>query len=182
MNDSAPRLEVAIVEGIDKIPRAAWDALLAPDDSPFVEWDWLYAMEHSGSAAPRHRMGPVSSRGSRGAPQANRRRGPALPQDPQHGRVRLRPWMGRRGRARRDPLLPQDSGRRAVHAAYRTPISNRAGVGSSRPHQSARPRAHLHLRGQQAVECARQFLPARRSCRARADRIHGAARLSVPLA
>ncbi len=51
MNDSAPRLEVAIVEGIDKIPRAAWDALLAPDDSPFVEWDWLYAMEHSGSAA-----------------------------------------------------------------------------------------------------------------------------------
>jgi len=51
MNHSAPRLEVAIVEGIDKIPRAAWDALLAPDDSPFVEWDWLYAMEHSGSAA-----------------------------------------------------------------------------------------------------------------------------------
>jgi predicted N-acyltransferase len=51
MNDSAPRLEVAIVEGIDKIPRAAWDALLAPGDSPFVEWDWLYAMEHSGSAA-----------------------------------------------------------------------------------------------------------------------------------
>ena len=51
MNDSAPRLEVAIVEGIDKIPRAAWDALLSPGDSPFVEWDWLYAMEHSGSAA-----------------------------------------------------------------------------------------------------------------------------------
>ncbi len=51
MNDSAPRLEAAVVEGIDKIPRAAWDALLAPDDSPFVEWDWLYAMEHSGSAA-----------------------------------------------------------------------------------------------------------------------------------
>jgi len=50
MNDPAPRLEVAIVEGIDKIPRAAWDALLSPDDSPFVEWDWLYAMEHSGSA------------------------------------------------------------------------------------------------------------------------------------
>jgi hypothetical protein len=51
MNDSAPRLQLAIVEGIDKIPRAEWDALLAPDDSPFVEWDWLYAMEHSGSAA-----------------------------------------------------------------------------------------------------------------------------------
>src|SRR5271167_247381 len=51
MNDSAPRLDVAIVEGIEKIPRAAWDGLLAPDDSPFVEWDWLHAMEQSGSAA-----------------------------------------------------------------------------------------------------------------------------------
>ena len=51
MNEAAPRLDVAIVEGIDKIPRDAWDNLLAPDDSPFVEWDWLRAMENSGSAA-----------------------------------------------------------------------------------------------------------------------------------
>jgi len=51
MNDSAPRLEVAIVEGIDKISHDAWDSLLAPADSPFVEWDWLRAMEQSGSAA-----------------------------------------------------------------------------------------------------------------------------------
>jgi uncharacterized protein len=67
MNDSAPRVEVAIVEGIGKISREAWDALLAPDDSPFVEWDWLHAMEQSGSAvrstgwAPYHlvvREGP----------------------------------------------------------------------------------------------------------------------------
>ena len=49
MNDAAPRLDVAIVEGIEKIPREAWDGLLAPDDSPFVEWDWLFAMENSGS-------------------------------------------------------------------------------------------------------------------------------------
>ncbi|HEV2169849.1 MAG TPA: GNAT family N-acetyltransferase [Candidatus Binatus sp.] len=67
MNDAAPRFEVAIVEGIEKISRDAWDALLTPDDSPFVEWDWLRAMEHSGSAsrntgwAPYHlivRQGP----------------------------------------------------------------------------------------------------------------------------
>ena len=51
MNEAAPRLDVAIVEGIDKIPRDAWNNLLAPDDSPFVEWDWLRAMENSGSAA-----------------------------------------------------------------------------------------------------------------------------------
>ena len=58
MNDSAPRLDVAIVEGIEKIPREAWDALLAPDDSPFVEWDWLFAMEHSGSAARKTGWAP----------------------------------------------------------------------------------------------------------------------------
>jgi predicted N-acyltransferase len=51
VNDAPARFEVAIVEGMDKIQREAWDALLAPDDSPFVEWDWLRAMEHSGSAA-----------------------------------------------------------------------------------------------------------------------------------
>src|SRR6266481_9459881 len=51
MNEAAPRLDVAIVEGIDKISRDAWNNLLAPDDSPFVEWDWLRAMEQSGSAA-----------------------------------------------------------------------------------------------------------------------------------
>jgi len=58
MNDAAPRLDVAIVEGIEKIPREAWDGLLAPDDSPFVEWDWLFAMEHSGSAARKTGWAP----------------------------------------------------------------------------------------------------------------------------
>ena len=58
MNDDAPRLDVAVVEGIEKIPREAWDNLLAPDDSPFVEWDWLFAMEHSGSAARKTGWAP----------------------------------------------------------------------------------------------------------------------------
>ncbi len=58
MNDAAPRLDVAVVEGIDKIPREAWDNLLAPDDSPFLEWDWLYAMEHSGSASRKTGWAP----------------------------------------------------------------------------------------------------------------------------
>ncbi len=51
MNDAAQQFEAQIVEGIEKIPRDDWDALLAPDDSPFLEWDWLRAMEKSGSAA-----------------------------------------------------------------------------------------------------------------------------------
>ena len=49
----------------------------------------------------RHRMGAVSSRRSPGSQETCRRRVPALPQNPQHGRVRLRPRMGRRGGARR---------------------------------------------------------------------------------
>jgi predicted N-acyltransferase len=67
MNEAAERVEAGIVEGIEKIPRESWGYLLAPDDSPFVEWDWLFAMEKSGSAtrqtgwAPYHivvREGP----------------------------------------------------------------------------------------------------------------------------
>lgn len=50
MNDRVQKYEVSIVEGITKIPREDWDAVLAPDDSPFLEWDWLAAMERSGSA------------------------------------------------------------------------------------------------------------------------------------
>ncbi|HUA35207.1 MAG TPA: GNAT family N-acetyltransferase [Candidatus Binataceae bacterium] len=58
MNDSAERLEVEIAEGIEKVPREAWDALLEPDDSPFVEWDWLYAMEHSKCAVRKTGWAP----------------------------------------------------------------------------------------------------------------------------
>jgi predicted N-acyltransferase len=50
MNDATQSYEVSIVEGITKIPRDDWDAVLAADDSPFLEWDWLAAMEKSGSA------------------------------------------------------------------------------------------------------------------------------------
>ena len=46
MNDSAPRLDVAIVEGIDKIPRAAWDGLLAPDDIADTYW-FLHTQKRS---------------------------------------------------------------------------------------------------------------------------------------
>src|SRR5271157_1589179 len=42
---------VEVVDGITKVPREAWNSLLAPDDSPFLEWDWLRAMEDSRSAA-----------------------------------------------------------------------------------------------------------------------------------
>ena len=43
-------IEVTVVEGIDRIVREDWNGLLAEDDSPFVDWDWLFAMENSKSA------------------------------------------------------------------------------------------------------------------------------------
>ncbi|HXW83824.1 MAG TPA: peptidogalycan biosysnthesis protein, partial [Candidatus Binataceae bacterium] len=58
MNDTAALLEVSIVEGIEKVPRETWDSVLAPDDSPFVEWDWLFAMEHSASATRKTGWAP----------------------------------------------------------------------------------------------------------------------------
>ncbi|MGH7935224.1 MAG: peptidogalycan biosysnthesis protein, partial [Candidatus Binataceae bacterium] len=50
-DNSSGKVEVAVIERIRDIPRAAWNTLLSPDDSPFVDWDWLFAMEESKSAA-----------------------------------------------------------------------------------------------------------------------------------
>jgi uncharacterized protein len=54
----ATAIEVAVVEGIDRIAREDWNALLADDDSPFVDWDWLFAMENSKSAVRASGWGP----------------------------------------------------------------------------------------------------------------------------
>ncbi|MEA2680554.1 MAG: uncharacterized protein QOK03_2276, partial [Candidatus Binataceae bacterium] len=43
--------EVTVFEKIRDVPREDWNALLAPDDTPFLDWDWLWAMEESKSAA-----------------------------------------------------------------------------------------------------------------------------------
>jgi len=49
-----------LVTAISAVARAQWNGLLEPEDSPFVDWDWLYALEKSGCAsaetgwAPHH--------------------------------------------------------------------------------------------------------------------------------
>ncbi|MFT3839599.1 MAG: GNAT family N-acetyltransferase [Myxococcaceae bacterium] len=43
-------LKVQIVAGIKKVPKAAWNALLTPSDAPVLRWEWLEALESSGSA------------------------------------------------------------------------------------------------------------------------------------
>ena len=40
------------------IARAEWDALLGPDGSPFLEWDWLDALEQSGCVTAKTGWAP----------------------------------------------------------------------------------------------------------------------------
>jgi uncharacterized protein len=41
-------------QSVDEVSREAWDALAQPLPTPFFEWDWLHALEKSGSiAAPQ---------------------------------------------------------------------------------------------------------------------------------
>jgi predicted N-acyltransferase len=47
-----------IIEGIDRIARDQWNVLLRDDDSPFIDWDWLHAMEQSHSAARKAGWSP----------------------------------------------------------------------------------------------------------------------------
>jgi uncharacterized protein len=56
--DSSSGAEIAVVQRIRDIPRENWNSLLATDDSPFVDWDWLNAMEESGSASRKTGWAP----------------------------------------------------------------------------------------------------------------------------
>lgn len=47
---SEPRLRV--LQSISDAPRAGWNALLRPSDAPVLRWEWIHAMEASGSATP----------------------------------------------------------------------------------------------------------------------------------
>lgn len=54
---SSPRLRV--LESIDDAPRTAWNALLRPHDAPVLRWEWIHAMEASGSAVPERGWEPA---------------------------------------------------------------------------------------------------------------------------
>ena len=43
---------------IADIERDEWDALVGPDGSPFLEWDWLDALEQSGCVATKTGWAP----------------------------------------------------------------------------------------------------------------------------
>jgi predicted N-acyltransferase len=42
---------VRVLTSISAVSREAWDAVVGPDAVPFLRWDWLNALEASGSAA-----------------------------------------------------------------------------------------------------------------------------------
>src|SRR3954470_12892825 len=50
---SMPREELRVLDSLDEIPRAEWDALLGPRATPFMRHAWLSALEKSGCASPR---------------------------------------------------------------------------------------------------------------------------------
>ena len=57
---SAPLpLSLAMHASMTEIPRDEWDALLPPDAAPFVRWDWLNALEESGSITPERGWRPM---------------------------------------------------------------------------------------------------------------------------
>ena len=41
---------VRVLTSVSEVPREAWDAVVGPDAVPFLRWDWLNALEASGSA------------------------------------------------------------------------------------------------------------------------------------
>jgi len=53
-----PGLEITLVRRLAEIPAAEWDALVGPEGSPFLEWDWLASLEESGCATPETGWAP----------------------------------------------------------------------------------------------------------------------------
>lgn len=51
-------VDIAVIEAIRDIPRNDWNALVRAEDSPFLDWDWLAAMEESGGAIGRTGWSP----------------------------------------------------------------------------------------------------------------------------
>ncbi|HEY8211614.1 MAG TPA: GNAT family N-acetyltransferase [Myxococcaceae bacterium] len=50
---AAAPTRLRVLSSVSDVDRAAWDALAGPDPLPFIRWDWLDALESSGSATAR---------------------------------------------------------------------------------------------------------------------------------
>lgn len=50
--------QIRIVKEISSLPSQAWDALVGEDETPFLEWDWLAALEATGCVTPEKGWAP----------------------------------------------------------------------------------------------------------------------------
>jgi hypothetical protein len=50
--------EIEMLEGVRQAPRGEWNHLIA-DESPFLEWDWLSALEESGAVSAETGWTPI---------------------------------------------------------------------------------------------------------------------------
>ena len=136
--------DVTLVRRMADIDRHEWDALVGPDGSPFLEWDWLDALEQSGCVSTKTGWAPhhLTVRDERppGRCRAD------VPQGPQSGRVRLRPHLGRGGAARRHRLLSEAARRRAADAGHRPAHSHPPGTAARGAARRRRRRAARALR------------------------------------
>jgi predicted N-acyltransferase len=53
------KYSIKIHHSISEISRAEWNGLITPGDLPFMEWEWLSAMEKSGSICPETSWHPL---------------------------------------------------------------------------------------------------------------------------
>lgn len=51
--------QLRVHAALREIPREAWNALVPPDGAPFLEWDWLHALEESGSVTSERGWRPA---------------------------------------------------------------------------------------------------------------------------
>ena len=166
MADRETEVLARIASGVAGLNAGAWDGLAGGD--PFLSHAFLSALEDSGSVGPGTGWTPAPILIEDDA--APRRRRARLSQDPQPGRICVRPRLGRRVGARGRAILSEAAGRGAVHAGAGPAAARRPAAAAARRHRSGdgaeRPvvRAHhLHRRaGRRRSRAARLADPARR--------------------
>lgn len=57
--DAEIKLTFELVSGIEKIGGKAWNRLVGPEDSPFLEYEWIHALESTGLACTETGWQPV---------------------------------------------------------------------------------------------------------------------------
>ena len=158
--DGGERIEVTVLGGLDEIAAADWDACAGdgrrPAGDPFTTHRFLRGAGESrarSAAAPAGRRA-TSSPGTDGAVD---RGDAALRQEPQPGRVHLRPQLGARLGARRRRLLPEAAGGRALHPGDRPALPDPPGLRGRGPRRAAAGRAGAR-RADRRLGAARHLL------------------------